>query len=131
MSFVGLVGFEGKWFVLLCGISDFTIFPTLPQNACKEPDPKFVFKASNCVSSRRRGPDGKKLRDTCTKQVTRHPGDVRNLGKVEGGSLRRFHVEAVVLIENRSTDAVPVKPLPKIFLSQPILGNDVMHDQVG
>src|SRR5688572_1084014 len=111
MSFVGLVGFEGKWFVLLCGISDFTIFPTLPHNACKEPDPKFVFKASNCVSTRRRGPDRKKLRDTGAKQVTRHACNVRNLGKVEGRALRRFHVESVVLVENRSTDAVPVKPL--------------------
>src|ERR1041384_7854896 len=114
--------------VTLCSLP---IFPTLPDDACKEPEPQFVFKTGNRVAARECRPNREKLPDAGAIKITRHARDVRHRGKIERLAFRRFHVEPVVLIQDRAADAVPVKPLAKIFFRQAILGNNVMHDEIG
>src|SRR5215467_286181 len=87
------------------------IFPTLPDDAREEPEPQFVLKAGNRVTARECRPDRKKLPDTGAIKIARHACDVWNSGKIKRRAFRRFHIKTVVVIKNRATDTVPVKPL--------------------
>src|SRR5689334_14316949 len=117
--------------ILKLGLTQLPVFPTLAQNSGKEPEPELVFKMHDCIAFQQRCATGKELADAGAIQVARHPRDVRHLRKIERPTLRSFHVEMIVLVQDRAADSVPVEPAAKISLRQTILRYDVMNDQVG
>src|SRR5690242_8748355 len=112
-------------------LTQLPVLPPLAQNSREEPEPEFVFKMHDRIASQQCGATGEELADASAIKVTRHTGDVRHLREIERPAFRRFHVEAVVLIQDRAADAVPVEPAAKISLRQAIFRYDVMNNEVG
>src|SRR6185369_4015046 len=92
------------------------------------PELQFVFEGADGFAADRVAQHSGKRTLKTTIQVARHAGDVRHFRKVELGIVRRFHVDAELLVKNRAADAVPVKPATKVALRQTIGRHHVMHD---
>src|SRR5689334_6054151 len=96
--------------ILKLGLTQLPVFPTLAQNSGKEPEPELVFKMHDRIAFEQCCATRKELADTGAIQVARHPRDVRHLREIERPAFWRFHVEMIVLVEDRATDSVPVEP---------------------
>src|SRR5690242_2546798 len=114
--------------ILKLRLTQLTVLPPLAQDSGEEPEPEFVFKMHDRIASQQCGATGEELADAGAIKVARHTGDVRHLGEIERPAFRRFHVEAIVLVQDRAADAVPVEPAAKISLRQAIFRYDVMND---
>src|SRR4051812_765534 len=83
---------------------DVAITPPLPDDAGEHAQPELVFERRRPVAPRDRFQPAGELRPARSEQVAGHAGDMWSLGEIERRLLRRFHVEAVLPIENRAAD---------------------------